>query len=259
MVRELRPRRARPSYATVLEDAGNDEPITLNIDNSSSDDFHPLNNGDEDDNDEDGVPDHDEDNESTKGTKSKRAGQHRGIERVEAELKQRVSTNAMPKPNVDSKTKLSRPNTRQNYVLPMPASDHRHRAVPLFRHKSRVERLVCCPNPFKPSQTVSTNNWTFNDVVTDRYSKAYGFNVGEGPIWELLEDRSWWKESLLVGEEETETEHTRRPRVHSNVKVRSYSVLSEEYVFDLGQSALHNIIKLYVQRSESLPPNRCGW
>jgi transcription factor C subunit 6 len=76
-----------------------------------------------------------------------------------------------------------------------------------------------------------TNNFTFNRKVQDRVSKAWGYNVGPGPLWELLEDRGWYKETTEV-EDSVERDANRRPRVHENVKVKTdWQILNAEYVF----------------------------
>jgi hypothetical protein len=41
-----------------------------------------------------------------------------------------------------------------------------------------------------------TNNFTQNSQVTDRVNKSCGFNVGWGPLWEMVEDRGWYKEAV---------------------------------------------------------------
>jgi transcription factor C subunit 6 len=87
------------------------------------------------------------------------------------------------------------------YQLPAPSVHHRHRAVPLFTRTCRVERLVALPQTFAPAKTVPTNNLTHSPAITDRVTKAWGYNVGPGPLWELVEDRSWFKESQPEGGE----------------------------------------------------------
>jgi transcription factor C subunit 6 len=123
---------------------------------------------------------------------------------------------------------LSRSSNRQMYALPTPSVHHRHRAVSLFTRKGRVERLESPPVLFNPPKSIPTNNFTHNANVTDRVNKAWGYNVGSGPLWELLEDRSWFKEAIW---EETcvEKEERRRPTVYADVRVKSgWEILSEE-------------------------------
>ena len=104
------------------------------------------------------------------------------------------------------------------YTLPIPSVHHRHRAVPIFFRSGRVERLESAPELFKPPTVTGTNNFTFSPLVQDRVNKAWGYNIGSGPIWELLEDRGWYKEAIEDGVE-VEKEAKRRPRVHVDVDV----------------------------------------
>lgn len=61
--------------------------------------------------------------------------------------------------------------------------------------------------------------------------------MGPGPLWELLEDRGWYKEAIvsdaeLGGGVGVEKEVNRRPRVHGDVKVEDgLQVLNPEFVF----------------------------
>ncbi|KAF8516951.1 hypothetical protein BU17DRAFT_92339 [Hysterangium stoloniferum] len=88
---------------------------------------------------------------------------------------------------------LSRPVARQNYALPLLSHNHRHRGGPIYFSSPRTLRLVSEPNIFGPNETVWTRSCA-EPVVRQRFSKTVGSNMGEGPIWELLEDRSWFKE-----------------------------------------------------------------
>ena len=52
-------------------------------------------------------------------------------------------------------------------------------------------------------------------------------NVGKGPIWELMEDRSWWKESKSA----SNSQRDRRPRVYEDLDVSNgWSIIDEQYV-----------------------------
>jgi len=60
--------------------------------------------------------------------------------------------------------------------------------------------------------------------TTRQKRKSWAYNVGPGPLWELIEDRGWFKEAAPTGE----TEAHRRPRVYRDVRVREgWEVLSE--------------------------------
>ncbi|KAG1863616.1 hypothetical protein DFJ58DRAFT_912370 [Suillus subalutaceus] len=77
---------------------------------------------------------------------------------------------------------------------------HRHRAMLVFLRKEKVERLDAPPTLFNPPNIVSTNSMTSEQFLTDRISKVWGYNVGPGPVWNIMEDRSCFKDPL-EGEE----------------------------------------------------------
>jgi len=113
---------------------------------------------------------------------------------------------------------LSRLSNRHMYTLPVPSMHHRHRAVALFLRSGRVERLESSPPFFGPAKVVLTNNFTHNASITDRLNKAWGYNVGSGPLWELMEDRGWYKEAL-PDKNDVGGEANRRPIVYENQRV----------------------------------------
>jgi transcription factor C subunit 6 len=126
-----------------------------------------------------------------------------------------------------SASKMSAPRAAKMYALPNPSVHHRHRAMPVLLRKEKVERLDAPPALFNPPNIVSTNSMTSEQFLTDRISKAWGYNVGPGPVWNIMEDRSCFKEAL-EGEENPINESFRRPRVHQSVEVRSgWTVLNE--------------------------------
>ncbi|GBE81838.1 hypothetical protein SCP_0402120 [Sparassis crispa] len=132
---------------------------------------------------------------------------------------------AKPRKTVSLPPGLSRTATRQQYALPaLPGVHHRHRAVALYRRDSPVERLAKAPMPFAPDTTVLTKSSTADSVVAERVGKSWGFNVGPGPLWELMEDRGWFKEEIKGDGEEKEL--NRRPRVYESIKVDDYEVLN---------------------------------
>ena len=76
-----------------------------------------------------------------------------------------------------------------------------------------------------------TNNFTHNAKVTDRVNKSWGYNVGCGPLWDLVEDRGWYKEAL-EGVPDMDTEANRRPKVYKNINVKGgWEILDEKYVY----------------------------
>ena len=125
---------------------------------------------------------------------------------------------------------LSRPSHRQMYSLPTPSLHHRHRAVPLFPRPGQVERLESPPPLFGPTSTVPTNSFTHDQRVTERANKAWGYNVGSGPLWDLTEDRGWYKEAL-PDENEVGREINRRPRIYAGLRVvDGWAILSARCV-----------------------------
>ncbi|EJD05772.1 uncharacterized protein FOMMEDRAFT_104009 [Fomitiporia mediterranea MF3/22] len=220
MARALRPRKARPSYANLID---SDNEAAHDDGEASSDDFQPPE--DQEDNEDDAALDEadgetlqgegalvDEDNdisiveEVSKSTKVRKA-------------KQPGKQKSMPAKSPRPSAALARPTSRPQHVISTSALDHRQRADPLYLRPSLIERLTQPPSPFKPPVTRSTLSWNFNKLNAEKYMKASGYNVGRGPIWELLEDRSWWKESETVNKDDTETETTRRTRVYESVKI----------------------------------------
>lgn len=86
--------------------------------------------------------------------------------------------------------------TRQNYALPLPSNSHRHRGIPVYLPtEPQTPRLLNKPSPFCNHETIWTKSVANFDVLR-RITKASSHNIGEGPIWELLEDRSWYKECI---------------------------------------------------------------
>ena len=116
----------------------------------------------------------------------------------------------------------------KNYVLPN--ANHRHRLIPLFDRPGPVERLIEPPSPFGTPRITSTNSWSINQAVLERISKAWGFNVGQGGLWDLLEDRAWFKESMASHGEESADERARRPRVHESVRAAGFEVVDLQCV-----------------------------
>ena len=116
------------------------------------------------------------------------------------------------------------------YALPTPSVHHRHRAVPLYSRGGRTERLTVRPSLFEPPSLTLTSSFTERPKVSERVNKAWGFNVGYGPLWDLAEDRGWYKEAIITGNN-TDTEAKRRPRVYPDVPVQDgWEIMSLEYV-----------------------------
>ncbi|KAG6369764.1 hypothetical protein JVT61DRAFT_13581 [Boletus reticuloceps] len=114
---------------------------------------------------------------------------------------------------------VAAPRVAKTYALPSPSAHHRHRAIPVFFREEMVERLDELPALFNEPRIVPTNSMTADHSLTNRVSKAWGFNVGAGPVWQIMEDRSCYKESISSGPG-PEKESLRRPRVYQDVSVR---------------------------------------
>lgn len=224
MSRQLRPRKSRPSYAALAGLDGNNAvagPSNQAYDESgdSGSDFAPGKG------EEDGVGD-DEDaigeevveddfvpEEPTSSKPSKRAP--KGASKGKGKAKK-----ATPSAILAPAASLPRTSRRQMHMLPTPSVHHRHRATPLFSRAGFVERLSSPPSLFGPINVALTNAFTHSTQVTDRVNKAWGYNVGPGPLWQLAEDRRWFKEASTTGKY-VDCERNRRPRVYSDVPVKN--------------------------------------
>ncbi len=254
MTRQLRPRKSKPDYASIAgfdnnDDAGTSAVPKLAVEDEveSGSDFEPLKPGAE----TAGDAEFDEDEDA----------KFDGLEEEDENTVMRydpAAVLALPVPSTGVSAPPPTPSTkkgkgkakavsqrpsvtpspalttkRQQYSLPTPSVHHRHRAVPLFTDSTRVERLTSPPNLFEPNHVVWTNNFTSSAKGTDRVQKAWGYNVAEGPIWELVEDRGWYKEGFRDPTPSDEIgEVKRRPRVYQSVRVKDgWEVLTREYVF----------------------------
>jgi transcription factor C subunit 6 len=240
MARSLRPRKEPKNYAAMVDigDANDDNTSipaveVLEVDASSGSDFEMADAGNEheDHNDDENLsgdelsmefedPDAASDEESHQKRKGK--GKATGNR----------TTKTLPKAN--ARPGRLRPATRQSFSLPNPTVHHRHRPMPLFDRSGNVEQLLEEPVMFRPPSITTTNGFTSSKLTRDRLSKAWGFNVGSGPLWELLEDRGWYKETCRVtsSSPEPEKEALRRPHVYQNVRLKDgWKILTKEFVF----------------------------
>jgi len=249
MTRQLRPRKTRPSYAKLAGLYSDDESDSMELGPSSSkmvvdeedgseSDFAPekgiqslpdeqeeISDTDvasDDDEDEDGEGDEEQTPIATTSTTQKPGSLNKG----KGKAKAKAATS--PVKSTASGVKTAFRSKRKSYSLPTPNVHLRHRAVPLFSRPEQSERLAEYPNIFQPTHTVLTNSFTGNGKVMDRVNKTWGFNIGPGPSWEVVEDRGWYKEAETKGEDH-ETERKRRPRVHQDFALRdAWEVLSPE-------------------------------
>ncbi|EPQ57804.1 hypothetical protein GLOTRDRAFT_114438 [Gloeophyllum trabeum ATCC 11539] len=232
MGRELRPRKSRPSYAALLRLEGDEAGPSMSAreleeaEGDSESDFAPdiavqsaAEDEDEDDADADELDEEDAPAKaesptpvSRPATKRKPQEQTRNAKGKGKEVGTKFAIEPRPRATVQLAPGLSRPLNRQMYALPMPSSNHRHRAAPIFRRQGNVERLLSPPKLFSAPSVTSSPNFTAHPAVMNRLGKAWGFNVGPGPLWDLMEDRAWYKEAVC-GTENEEWEGNRRPRV----------------------------------------------
>lgn len=233
MPRELRERKSQPHYAA--DEAGPSErPVDENP-NSGSD--FALE--DADANQVDMDVDEDQDDEALEDDSEA------PVKKVTKKQKTKliVSKSKIKPPTAESRSSISfapalaRASTRHNYSLPQPHVNHRHRAIPLYRRQAEVERLETAPALFAPGETTFTNSFTSSSSVTMRLGRGWGANIGPGPVWQLLEDRGWYKEALLTGNEAEEK--NRRPRVYKDAPFPQNSdVISKACAFFLSSLSI---------------------
>ncbi|KAH9484533.1 Transcription factor tau subunit sfc6 [Psilocybe cubensis] len=232
MGRQLRPRRSKANYAAALaafdSEDENDNPVASSSaaidtleDPDSGSDFNPEKNKNGKDNNDEEEEDEDEDEDADA----------EGVdditdEEVEEEAPKPTRSAETKTPPAKGKQKAKAesasvgppPAKRQMYALPARSVHHRHRAVPLYSREGRVERLTSRPRIFGAPSTSLTNCVTENSKISDRVNKSWGYNIGSGPLWDLAEDRGWYKEAITTADD-ADTEANRRPRVYSNLKV----------------------------------------
>jgi transcription factor C subunit 6 len=219
MPRQLRQRTKRPNYA-ILSGYKSDE-VAEDDGDASSDDFVPTVEPEQDLDEEDFDAVEEDENIEISAMSSKPAAKV---------IAQKFSKNKASTSTPSLSVAISRPSKPKNPANPaVPPPDHRYRAPPPYRTSARVERPAGPPSPCRPVDVVSTPNWASEAIITDRLNKAHMYNVGPGPVWELMEDRSWWKESI-TGSSDEGSESCRRPRVYGDVEVDSdLNVLDRKY------------------------------
>ncbi|KAF9053300.1 hypothetical protein BJ165DRAFT_1383711 [Panaeolus papilionaceus] len=248
MTRQLRPRKNRPSYAALVEFGDDDDselqqqPKTktktksVAVEEDSESDFEQEReealDGDVEASVEDDVMEEDTDDEPVRPAKRARISQ---VKKKAATPKAKGKAKATPsKSRASTSTQDAvtptavRGSKRQMYVLPAPSVHHRHRAVPLYSRSGQAERLTTKPSLFAPSSQTLTNGFTHNAKITDRVNKAWGYNIGAGPLWDMAEDRGWFKEAITTGDD-VDTETKRRPMVYPDIPVMAgWTYLSKE-------------------------------
>jgi transcription factor C subunit 6 len=95
----------------------------------------------------------------------------------------------------------------------IPSADQRYRSFPPFLAQTSVERLAQEPQPLTQSTTTHTRNGSDDGNIADKVARAWAKNFGPGPTWELMEDRSWFKESY-----QDPNRFIQRPLVHYSLE-----------------------------------------
>ncbi|XP_006457753.1 hypothetical protein AGABI2DRAFT_114796 [Agaricus bisporus var. bisporus H97] len=243
MTRQLRPRKAKPSYLLVADrdeasDASPGETSRMNVDDdgSSGSEFSPENNKDVAEQTQQAEEEAEESTPDDKVEFEVEESPMNLITDMDLDVIPLTSTSkAKGKGKAPAKKGNGHPSLgpsltktrRQMYTLPTPSTHHRHRAIPLYRRDGRAERLKQRPELFRAPSIVMTNGIS-NDKVMERVNKAWGYNVGSGPLWEMAEDRGWFKEAELLGNG-GDLEAERRPVVHSAVRVKNgWRILTKE-------------------------------
>ena len=232
-------------------------PITLS-DMDSGSEFAPgkenLKLLEDQDNEEDAaVPVADEDEASGSDREPlPPSSKQRAVVTTTAPKKAKATVSIVSKPSFSGPS-LSRTSKRQQYILPTPSVHHRHRAVPLYSRAGRVERLASHPSLFRSYDVVITNNFTHNAKVTDRVNKSWGYNVGWGPLWDLAEDRGWYKEAI-EGVPDMDAEANRRPKVYKDIKVKDgWEILNEMcasccFINEIGLHSCQRCVAVHAHR-----------
>lgn len=256
MARQLRARTSRVDYAHLAK-YGNTAPeasdgeseasvVAMVVDEDSGSDFAPgakneeskeEENEGEGDSDEDMAIDEDEEDMNATEKLKKRprvslASRSTSVVQTQAKVgKSKVKTSTFAsgiQASFSSGPSLGGATSRKsNTALSTPSLHHRHRAVPIFIRTGSVERLTARPSLFEEPKTVLTNCFTSSIKISDRVSKAWGHNIGAGPLWELVEDRGWFKESG----DDLSWERNRRPLVYEDLAIcSSWKTLEASYV-----------------------------
>lgn len=232
MTRSLRPRTSRPSYSLLagLDGDDGDGPSQVLEEMDSGSDFAPVQEDpkssakdiDASDSDGGGSDVSVEKPEIVRITKPVRPAANKG------KMKQSAPRASVVAPAASSSVGgLLGTARRHMYTLPATRAQHRHRAPPLFIQAGATLRLTKAPELFEDPSVTETNAFNYSPEIARKLGKAWGHSVGPGPVWDLLEDRGWFKEA----QPEDITESSRRPRVYHDLKITNgWEVLDEVYV-----------------------------
>ncbi|KAG8932076.1 hypothetical protein FRC02_001706 [Tulasnella sp. 418] len=232
MPRELRTRKNRPSYANLFaaltddDDAarGEDTPseVTSNTKNppraeseASGSDFAPPSAGESPEEDLDEILDeNDEDENENDSVASEVDGSVLEVnprsgtdERswpialggpTTTEVSKLKSLPAPPRNEAKQGLSTSRPSKASSAAVS--STLHRDRPWPAWIAPGRTIRLGRRPGLFEETtgELVRTTNSLLDERLAVRLAKAWSHDVGYGPVWELVEDRGWFKEGRII-------------------------------------------------------------
>ena len=258
MPRTLRTRTSRPNYAAMFQEnedgpegagsSGSKSSPALEDEDSGSDFALEPQNADEDDEDAEHSEEDDEDVDEIMTDAPARAPSASDFGVQPSSSKRKRKAPAKSTKNVSIHAPSAPRASRQSVPLGAPSLNHRHRPIPIYTKAGQVERLAAPPALFGRGEVVLTNAWG-SSVVAQRVSKAWGYNVGQGPLWELLEDRGWFPEAQQGPEGQTDAQ--RRPKVHADIHAGPYEILSFSYVMSFWVWVSCNSM-LYQRRSSIL-------
>ncbi|KAG8967024.1 hypothetical protein FRC03_010871 [Tulasnella sp. 419] len=232
MPRELRTRKNRPSYANLFaaltddDDAarGEDTPseVTSNTKNppraeseASGSDFAPPSAGESPEEDLDEILDENDEDENENDSVASE------VDGSVLEVNPRSGTDerswpiALGGPTTTEVSKLkslpapSRNEAKQGLSTSRPSKAssaavsstlHRDRPWPAWIAPGRTIRLKRRPGLFEETtaELVRTTNSLLDERLAVRLAKAWSHDVGYGPVWELVEDRGWFKEGRII-------------------------------------------------------------
>jgi transcription factor C subunit 6 len=133
-------------------------------------------------------------------------------------------------PGTQNLLSVLRPHRPGISVAPnLPSKDHRHRPSGLWAPPSDVYRLLSPPNPLSKSEVVRTNS-ADHPVVMQRVKKAWANSSGIGPVWELLEDRAFFKEEWTNYDPSSRRGRKPRPAIFPTVRAQQPQILSRRCV-----------------------------
>lgn len=222
MPRELRQRTSRPNYAALFQFDDEDGagpsnmPVLIDDDAESGSDFTPAPEreqpeGDSEEDELDGDDAEEDDKMSV--------GEPNDEDSIVITQTVPKAQKKAPKKRVSLAPGISV--RQQSSASALPNTHHRHRAISLHQRpeRAKAERLLSRPSPFTAPALTATEAFS-EPVAWHRVPKAWGYNVGPGPLWELMEDRGFYSEEPHNVDER---ESVRRPAVHRTIQTKAHA------------------------------------